>query len=114
MTSTKSEATIQSEIMLEVSRAGHSVWRSNAGSVQDKRGFVVKLFPKGFTDLIGHRGIDGKAFYIEVKNAKGIMSEDQKRFAKFAAKQPVIYGVARSPEDALHIIDNSLNGYGVK
>lgn len=106
MTSIKSEATIQAEIMLAVSQAGHSVWRSNAGSVRDARGFVVKLFPAGFTDLTGHRGSDGVAFYIEVKNKRGRLSKDQIKFRDFALSRPVIYGVARSAEEALEIIEN--------
>ncbi|WP_233194269.1 VRR-NUC domain-containing protein [Sporosarcina sp. P21c] len=107
MTSIKSEATIQAEIMLAVSQQGHSVWRSNAGSVRDARGFVVKLFPKGFPDLVGFRKTDGKFFVIEVKNSKGRLGTDQKRFAEFASRQPIIYGVCRSAEEAVRLVTES-------
>lgn len=101
---TKSEARIQSEIMLEISKQGHKVWRSNAGTVRNQQGYVVKLFPKGFPDLVGYRKDDGKFFCIEVKDEKGRLSEAQKQFAKFAESQPVLYGVARSKEEAIKII----------
>lgn len=103
---TKSESTIQSEIMLAVSREGHSVWRSNAGSVRSAQGCVVKLFPEGFPDLVGFRKTDGKFFCIEVKNANGRLREPQKRFAEFAKQQPIIYGVCRSAEEAVDLVIN--------
>ena len=106
---TKSEATIQAEIMLAVSQAGHTVWRSNAGAVRSAQGYVIKLFPEGFPDLVGFRGTDGKFFEIEVKNAKGRLREPQKRFADFASKKPIIYGVARSADDAINLIKEDSN-----
>lgn len=101
---TKSESRIQSEIMLELSKQGHKVWRSNAGTVKNQQGYVIKLFPKGFPDLVGFRGNDGKFFCIEVKDEKGRLSEAQKQFAKFAESQPILYGVARSVEEAIKIV----------
>lgn len=101
----KSEATVQSEVMLAISQAGHSVWRSNAGTIRDQRGFVVKLFPKGFPDLVGFRSSDGKFFVIEVKNESGRLSKVQEVFAEFAESKPIIYGVARSGKQALDIIE---------
>lgn len=101
----KSESQIQAEIMLAIAQAGHRVWRSNAGRVKNEQGYYIKLFPKGFTDLIGYRHTDGKFFAIEVKNKKGRLREDQKKFADFAEGQPILYGVARSVEDAMKIIE---------
>lgn len=101
---TKTEATIQSEIMLAVSREGHSVWRSNAGTVRSMQGHVVKLFPEGFPDLVGFRKTDGKFFCIEVKTPNGRLREAQKRFATFAESKPIIYGIARSAEEAIELI----------
>lgn len=100
----KSESRIQSEIMLELSKHNHKVWRSNAGTVKNQQGYVIKLFPKGFPDLVGFRGNDGKFFCIEVKDEKGRLSEAQKQFAKFAESQPILYGVARSVEEAIKIV----------
>lgn len=100
----KSEALIQSEIMIDLSKLGHKVYRSNAGQVRTTTGQVIKLFPKGFPDLCGWRASDGKFFAIEVKNEKGRLREEQKKFGEFATGQPILYGVARSVEDAIEIL----------
>ena len=101
----KSEATIQAEIILEASKRGHRLWRSNAGSIQTKHGGVVKLYPRGYPDLTGFRKGDGKFLVIEVKKPSGRLSEHQKKFAEWASTQPILYGVARSVDDAIKIIE---------
>ena len=100
----KSEATIQGEILLALSQAGHRAWRANAGEVRTQQGYVVKLLPKGFPDIFGYRKDDGKFFAIEVKNDKGKLRDEQKKFKAFAETQPILYGVARSVDDALEIL----------
>lgn len=65
----------------------------------------IKTFPKGTPDIIGFRKRDGKMFFIEVKSVKGKLSAEQKEFAKYIKDFPVIYGVARSVEDALKIVE---------
>ena len=107
------ESEIQSLILLEANKRGHRLYRSNAGQVRTQHGGVVKLYPRGYPDLTGYRKHDGKFVVIEVKKPTGRLSKYQKKFAEFAATQPIIYGVARSKEDAIHIIENGLNGYGV-
>lgn len=109
----KSEQQIQNEILLAASNAGHRLFRANAGKIRTSNGAWVKLFPKGFPDTVGYRANDGKFIAIEVKNKKGKLSREQVKFAEFAKTQPILYGVARSKEDAIHIIENGLNGYGV-
>ena len=101
----KSEATIQSEILAEASKRGHRLWRSNAGTIQTKHGGVVKLYPRGYPDLTGFRKGDGKFVVIEVKKPSGRLSEHQKKFAEWASTQPILYGVARSVDDAIKIIE---------
>lgn len=100
----KTEAEIQNEIMVALSMAGHKVWRSNAGKVRTEHGGVVRLFPAGFPDLVGYRKSDGKFFAIEVKTPKGRLRKEQKKFAEFAEKEPIIYGVARSAKQAVDIL----------
>ena len=102
------ESEIQSLILLEASKRGHRLWRTNAGSVQTKHGGVIKLFPKGYPDLTGFRKTDGKFVVIEVKKPTGRLSEHQKKFAEWAKTQPIIYGVARSPEEAIQIIEGEI------
>lgn len=102
----KSEHEIQSNILLEVSKRGHKIYRANAGKIKNAHtGTWVKLLPAGFADTFGFRKSDGKFFAIEVKGEKGRLRKEQKRFAEFAEKQPILYGVARSVEDAIQIIE---------
>ena len=103
----KSENRIQSEIMVELSKRGHKVFRANAGRVQDARtGAWIKLMPKGFPDLCGWHKDTGQFIALEIKNANGQLREEQKRFRDFAMTQPIIYGVARSAAEAIDIVEN--------
>lgn len=100
----KSENLIQQEILMAISKEGHKVFRSNAGKIKTEAGYYISLFPKGFPDLCGWRKDDGKFFAIEVKTPKGRLRKEQKKFAEFAEKEPIIYGVARSAEQAVDIL----------
>lgn len=101
----KSEQTIQNEIIIAVNRLGHRLWRSNAGKVITKDNRVIQLMPKGFPDTVGFRKTDGKFIVIEVKTDKGRLRPEQEKFKTFIETQPVLYGVARSVEDAIKIIE---------
>ncbi|GAX04578.1 hypothetical protein IWT140_02220 [Secundilactobacillus pentosiphilus] len=101
----ESEHSVQSNIMMELSKSGCTVFRSNAGKVRTYDGRNIVLFPKGTPDLLGFRHADGKMFFVEVKNDIGRLRPDQIRFAKFIRQFPVLYGVARSVDDALEIIE---------
>ena len=102
----KSENRIQSEIMVELSKRGHKVWRANAGKVQDARtGTWIKLLPRGFSDLFGFKS-DGTAIFIEVKTPVGKLRPEQIKFRDAVMEYPVIYGVARSAQEAVDIIEN--------
>lgn len=107
-----SEHKIQNDIQLAVSKAGHLIFRANVGKVQmkDDRWFDTGL-PQGFSDLFG-TSKDGRSFYIECKNERGRPREDQIKFHKMLTRRGVVHGIARSPEDALKIIDEGLVGYG--
>ena len=102
----KSENRIQSEIMVELSKRGHKVFRANAGKVQDARtGTWIKLLPRGFSDLFGFKS-DGTAIFIEVKTPVGKLRPEQIKFRDAVMEYPVIYGVARSAQEAVDIIEN--------
>lgn len=110
----KSEHDIQNEIRMALGNHNCFVFRANVGKVktQDGRWFDTGL-PPGFPDLFGFSKSTGKIFFIEVKNEKGRLREVQKRFANAVLKpNGVIYGVARSVEDALKIVDEELSGFG--
>lgn len=113
MSSTESEHSIQSKIMVALSKHHCSVFRANVGKIRTPDGrFFTTGLPNGYPDLHGFRWIDGKIFYIEVKDAKGKPRPDQILFHKMLTSHNIIHGIARSPEDALMIVDGSLVGYG--
>ena len=102
----KSENRIQSEILIALSQRGHRVWRSNAGKLQDARtGTWIKLLPRGFSDLFGFKS-DGTAIFIEVKTPVGKLRPEQIKFRDAVMEYPVIYGVARSAQEAVDIVEN--------
>ena len=104
----KSENRIQSEIMLALAKRGHRIFRANAGRIQDARtGAWIKLFPTGFPDTCGWHKDTGQFIALEIKTEKGKLREEQKRFRDFALTQPIIYGVARSPEEAIEIVEGA-------
>lgn len=108
-----SEHYIQSQIMVAVSKHHCSVFRTNVGTVKTADGRIFSAGPPaGFPDLTGFRWSDGKIFFLKIKNAKGHPRKDQIRFHRFLTKHGVIHGIAKSVDDALKIIDESLVGYG--
>lgn len=107
----ESEHKIQSDIMLALSKNGFTIFRSNAGKIRTETGQTIMLFPRGTPDLCGFVHKTGQIFFIEVKKENGRLRPDQVRFAKFIAQFPVIYGVARSVEDALAITDEGIKKY---
>lgn len=100
------EHKIQNEIRVALSKNGCTCFRANVGKVYMQNGrFFDTGLPKGFPDLFGFRKKDGKMFFVEVKNEIGRLRPDQKKFRKFAETMPVIYGVARSADDAIRIVN---------
>ncbi|WP_317954823.1 MULTISPECIES: VRR-NUC domain-containing protein [unclassified Staphylococcus] len=99
------EQQIQNDIILEINKRGHRLWRANAGKVVTKDNRVIKLLPKGFPDTFGYRKTDGKFIAIEVKTEKGKLRPEQKKFKAFAETQNILYGVARNVEEAIEIVE---------
>ena len=109
------EHNIQNEIRLILSMYG-IVLRLNSGKayggtkVWDKKyGYILKdirpisLCGKGTPDLL-FIGAKGEVAFIEVKDKKGRVGEDQKRFLEIMKQYGYRAGVARSVEEALEII----------
>lgn len=101
------ETKIQNEIILAINQRGHRLWRTNAGKAFSKTGAVIKLMPQGFPDTVGFRKNDGKMIFIEVKTPTGKLSKSQKEFKAFIETQPVIYGIARSVDEAIAIVEGN-------
>ena len=81
------------------------IFRANVGKgyTLDGRYFSTGL-PAGFSDLFGFRRSDGRAVFIEVKAEHGRASEKQLHFLDTVRQAGAIAGIARSPEEAIQII----------
>jgi hypothetical protein len=111
MKNVTSEHKIQNDIRVAVSQHGCTIFRANVGKVKlpNGRWFDTGL-PRGYPDLFGFRHSDGKMFFIECKNEVGRLRPEQKVFQKFVKPLPVLYGVARSVDDAIAIIEGGQRG----
>lgn len=103
------EQAIQDSIRVALAEHGYVVFRTNVGKVKtvDGRWFDTGL-PSGFPDLMGYKPENGRIFFIEVKTPIGRRRKDQIAFANGLRDKNVIYGVVRSVEQALNIVDNEL------
>jgi len=109
MTIKTKEAAIQDSIRVALAQAGYIVFRTNVGKVKTAEGrwFDTGL-PIGFPDLMGYKPDNGRIFFIEVKTPIGHRRKDQVDFADGLRDKNVIYGVARSADDAVAIVRNEL------
>lgn len=99
------EIDIQNSIRLALTPYA-TVFRANVGIFSTKDGRTVSTgLPKGFSDLFGFRKSDGRMFFIEVKNEKGRLRKEQLHFINTMKEQGAIAGVARSPEEALALVN---------
>ena len=111
----KSEQEIQNDIRVTVSLDNCKIFRANVGKVRLPNGkFFQTGLPSGYPDLHGYKISNGKMFYLEIKTPTGRPRPDQIQFHNQLMADHIIHGIARSPEDALKIIDNELVGFGFK
>lgn len=110
------EHRIQDEIRLALSPYG-IVLRLNSGKAYGGRRIfdnrrdeyiltdlrMVALCPPGTPDLL-FIGLNGQVAFIEVKDSKGKLKEEQRHFLEVMKGYGYRCGVARTPEDALNII----------
>jgi hypothetical protein len=111
-----SEAAIQQQIRLALSRAGSVMHRNNIGAYRDDQGRVIRygVGNPGGSDLIGwtpvlitHEmvgGMLGVFTAIEVKAPKGRPTEAQLNFLRQVQLGGGIAGIARSTQDALALL----------
>lgn len=109
MTIKGKEQATQDNIRVALAQEGYIVFRTNVGKVKtaDGRWFDTGL-PSGFSDLMGYKPENGRVFFIEVKTETGRRRKDQVVFANGLRDKNVIYGVARSAEEAVKIVRNEL------
>lgn len=109
MTIKGKEAAIQDSIRVALAEHGYIVFRTNVGKVKtsDGRWFDTGL-PSGFPDLMGYKPDNGRIFFIEVKTDRGRRRKDQVQFANGLKNKNVVYGVARSADEAVTIVRDEL------
>jgi len=112
------ESDIQNQIRVALSPHG-IVFRTNSGdfwqgeqvySKEFKQPVLIHLrrvcgLPKGFSDLL-YCGFDGHAGFIEVKRPHGKIRPEQTDFLNLMRSYGYATGIARSPEDALSIVQH--------
>lgn len=103
------EAATQDSIRVALAEHGYVVFRTNVGKVKTADGrFFDTGLPTGFPDLMGYKPDNGRIFFLEVKTATGRRRKDQVEFANGLKNKNVIYGVARSAEEAVGIVQYEL------
>ena len=100
------ESKLQAEIKNAINQSGLGrCWVATSGLLKSPDGKrFVRALPEGFPDLFGYRRKDGKAFFIEVKTTTGRVSKKQNLFMDTEVSDKVLYGVARSIDEALAIL----------
>jgi hypothetical protein len=111
-----SEAAIQQQIRLAMSRAGSVMHRNNVGAYRDDTGRVIRygVGNPGGSDLIGWTPVVitqdmvgtkvGVFTAIEVKAPRGRPTEAQLNFLRQVQLGGGIAGIARSTQDALALL----------
>lgn len=66
--------------------------------------FIAMGLKKGISDLVLVGG-NGQIYFLEIKTKTGKLSESQMRFRALCYANGWAYGVARSVDDAAHLVD---------
>ena len=87
---------------------GQRVWSKEFGQTVLINLQKVEGLPKGYSDLSGVRKADGRAVFIEVKTPTGRVRDEQVAFITAMRGIGAIAGVARSPEDAINLLEGNI------
>ena len=98
------ETALQNRIIVALCKNGCVARNHTVGQFYTKYGTLVNIGRPGEADIWGHRKIDGKAFYIEVKLPGEEPREDQEKFLEAMAETGAIAGCAHSEEEALQMV----------
>ena len=102
------ERTIQAQILDYLRYRGIKAFRINAGMIPtgEKRSRrMIRLAPKGFSDVVAVLPGSGRAVFIEIKTAKGKTTPFQDIFLEEMREQGALAFVARSVLDVQTILD---------
>lgn len=97
------EKNLQSLIRLKLSQLGLINYRLNSGMVKKGEYFIQGL-PKGTPDLLAIQNVTGRAIFIEVKTATGIVSTEQHNAICKLKQAGAIAGVVRSEDDLMKLL----------
>lgn len=100
-----SESEIQNTILEYLTRKGYRCWRQNSAGIYSEKGEYWRKPSKyslsGISDIIVLS--EGKAYFIEVKTAKGKQRPDQEDFQAFVESAGCEYILARCLEDVMEV-----------
>ena len=114
-----SEDEVLKGILVELSKRGFLVWRSNTGALFESfpagmlngrqafyRGRLVRFGCEGTPDVLGFCRLCGLLLAVEAKAPKrGVVSDVQRAFAAQVAPSGALYGVARTVAQAVELAD---------
>lgn len=100
----KEETALQNEIIAALCLHGCVARNHTVGNFYTEYGSRIQVGTKGESDIMGHRIVDGKALYIEVKLPGEKPRPDQQKFLDAMARAGAIVGCAHSVEEALQIV----------
>src|SRR3954453_20810259 len=80
--------------LLAVTRAGGRAWRTEVGLFRDMRGHKHNIGVKGMADILGLCS-GGRALAVEVKTGRGVMTPEQRAFARMFAGRGGLHIEAR-------------------
>ena len=102
------ETILQNQIIVALCKNGCVARNHTVGQFYTKYGGIVHIGQHGEADIHGHRILDGRAIYIEVKLPGEHPREDQKKFLEAMRNTGAIAGCAHSIEEALEIVKESM------
>ncbi|MFM1749020.1 MAG: hypothetical protein RLZZ188_2686 [Verrucomicrobiota bacterium] len=77
------------------------LWRNNTGALRDETGRMVRYgLAVGSPDLVGILAPRGRLFCLEVKTAKGRVSDEQRQWHDLAMRMGAFVRVVRSIDEA--------------
>lgn len=100
----KQETSLQSRIIAALCAKGCYAVNHTVGNFYTEYGRLVKIGVPGQSDIWGHRGTDGKAFYVEVKNPGETPRQNQLDFIEAMKNTGAIAGWCTSVDGALEIV----------
>lgn len=101
------ETQLQNRIIVALCQNGCVARNHTVGQFYTKYGAIVNIGKHGESDITGHRILDGKAIYIEVKLPGEKPREDQQKFIDAMKRTGAIAGCAHSVEEALKIVEDN-------